>query len=110
MDRLINHQEHHEEDEDNTHYQFTAVVESMQAKVYYISKENFQLAFRYLGVDKIKRELSNRMALLQKQVNTITSVRQEQILKNKGKATMLSKTDEKQEKKVTNNAEIIAER
>ena len=68
-----------EDDPADQFYNFTAEVESLTAKVYYLSKENFENYLKYIGIDTAKNELEKRMSLLRRQVQVITKVGQEQV-------------------------------
>lgn len=47
------------------YYSFTGVVESMTARLYFLSRDNFETFCRYIGNDLIKQEIEKRMDLLQ---------------------------------------------
>ena len=57
-------------------------MESLKAKVYYLSKENFENYLKYMGVDTAKIELEKRMSLLNAQVNVINQVGKQEVHDN----------------------------
>ena len=58
----------------NDYYNFTAVVESMTAQLYFLPKENFEFYFKFIGEDIAKFELEKRLSVLKRQINTINEV------------------------------------
>ena len=62
-----------------THYfSYTGVVTSMHAKLYYLSRENFEAFLKYISIDVCKSEVHNRITLTQSQINTIETVESQQ--------------------------------
>ena len=54
------------DDLDNRFYNFTGQVESMTAKIYYLSRENFENYFIYVSKGLAVKELERRMESLSK--------------------------------------------
>ena len=53
---------------------FSAIVKSSNAKLFFLKREDLENFLRYLPNALVKEEVSNRIALLQKQVNTLVKI------------------------------------
>ena len=54
------------DDKANLNYNFSGIVESQTAKIYFLSKFDFDAYFRYLTPEVSKAEIEKRMGLLRK--------------------------------------------
>lgn len=66
------------ESQQKVHYNFSGIVESMTAKVYYLTEENFAHFFKYISTRVAENALRERMGLIHSQMHTISKVTQEQ--------------------------------
>lgn len=55
-------------------YNFTATVMTLNASLFYLSRENYESFSRYVGTEVESTELETRMDLIQHQLNTICKV------------------------------------
>ena len=53
---------------------FSAIVKSSNAKLFFLKREDLENFLRYLPNSLVKVEVSNRTHLLQKQVNTLVKI------------------------------------
>lgn len=53
---------------------FSAIVKSSKAKLYFLKREDLETFLRYMPNNLVKDEVSKRTALLEKQVNTLMKV------------------------------------
>lgn len=80
-----------EDDPADNFYGFTAEVVSLEAKVFFLQRENFQNYFKFMDFEVSRAELEKRMVLLKRQVKVITKVGREHLESNAARLRPINK-------------------